>query len=104
MVPHQGPAVVVYTSMVPDTLTQLVKFRQKMVPSSTCTSDKVFVEYTAVVLSTTFHWAAVDEDLPTVPGPQEKGPQDAPPQPQEEYNPWGDLADPDTRTQSPEVA
>ena len=96
MAPHHGPALVVYTCSVPNTMTQLVKFRQKMVPGSTCTSDKVFVEYTAVVLSTTYHWASVDDDFPaSVPQSEitERG--IASSSPQEEYNPWGDLTDSD---------
>ena len=97
MAPHYGPAVVVHTCSVPDTMTQLVKFRQKMVPSSTCPSDKVFVEFTAVILSTTFHWAAIDDDVPEPGGRQNAKWMDAPPaRPQEDYNPWGDLADPDS--------
>ena len=92
MAPHHGPALVVYTCSVPNTMTQLVKFRQKMVPGSTCTSDKVFVEYTAVVLSTTYHWASVDDDFPgSVPQAEgtDKGVASSPPQ--DEYNPWEDM-------------
>ena len=88
MAPHHGPALVVFTCSVPDAMTQLVKFRQKMVPGSACTSDKVFVEYTAVVLSTTYHWASVDDDFPS-PGARqgEKFDTIAEPPQQAEHNP-----------------
>ena len=92
MAPHHGPALVVFTCSVPDTMTQLVRFRQKMVPGSACASDKVFVEYTAVILSTTYHWASVDDDFPApVPQPEAKADTIANPPPQEEHNPWEDM-------------
>ena len=104
LVPNRGPAVVVYTTVAPETMAPVVKFRQKVLSTSPFSNDKVFVEYTVVVLSATFHLASVDEDLPVEPQAQEPSTSSIPQPVQEEYCPWGDLVDPVNDHQKPPEA